>query len=104
MEVEALQATCAISRKQGFRSEALAAATYMNDLVPVCQEVGLDIEVTAQQEVANILWDQGEVPTSIRVLQHLNQKIGRQQNGDKNAKSTLLATLVRKIALLLYSR
>ncbi|EAT82694.2 hypothetical protein SNOG_10359 [Parastagonospora nodorum SN15] len=37
----------------------------------IVKRVGLDIEATAQHEVANVLWEQGETDISIRMRQHL---------------------------------
>lgn len=71
MEVEALVSSSTISRKHGALQESLASVTYLSDIVPQCKSVGLDIEATAQYEVANVLWDQGETEISIRMRQHL---------------------------------
>ncbi|KAF1996760.1 hypothetical protein P154DRAFT_622966 [Amniculicola lignicola CBS 123094] len=72
IEVEALVSTSTLSRKHGALQEALASVTYLSDIVPLCKSVGLaDIEATAQNEAANVLWDQGEAETSIRMRQHL---------------------------------
>ena len=71
MEVEALVSSSALCRKHGALQESLASATYLSDLVEKCRSVGLDIEATAQHEVASVLWEEGEAETSIRMRQHL---------------------------------
>ncbi|KAH5541187.1 serine/threonine-protein kinase Tel1 [Parastagonospora nodorum] len=71
MEVEALVSSSTICRKHGALQESLASVTYLSDIVPDCKAVGLDIEATAQHEVANVLWEQGETDISIRMRQHL---------------------------------
>ncbi|KAI8932149.1 hypothetical protein NX059_011032 [Plenodomus lindquistii] len=71
IEVEALVSSSTISRRHGALQESLASVTYLSDIVPQCKSVGLDIEATAQHEVANVLWDQGETEISIRMRQHL---------------------------------
>lgn len=71
MEVEALVSSSSISRRHGAIQESLASVTYLSDIVPKCKSAGLDIEATAQHEVANVLWEQGETDTSIRMRQHL---------------------------------
>ncbi|KAF2848137.1 hypothetical protein T440DRAFT_556925 [Plenodomus tracheiphilus IPT5] len=71
MEVEALVSSSTVSRRHGALQDSLASVTYLSDIVPQCKSVGLDIEATAQHEVANVLWDQGETEISIRMRQHL---------------------------------
>ncbi|KAH7370991.1 hypothetical protein BKA66DRAFT_573171 [Pyrenochaeta sp. MPI-SDFR-AT-0127] len=71
MEVEALVSSSTVCRKHGALQESLASVTYLSDIVSECKSVGLDIEATAQHEVANVLWEQGETEVSIRMCQHL---------------------------------
>ncbi|KAG9191370.1 serine-protein kinase ATM [Alternaria panax] len=71
MEVEALVSSSSLCRKHGALQESLASVTYLSDIVPECKAIGLDIEATAQHEVANVLWEQGETEISIRMRQHL---------------------------------
>ncbi|KAH6641960.1 hypothetical protein C7974DRAFT_420324 [Boeremia exigua] len=71
MEVEALVSSSSISRRHGAIQDSLASVTYLSDIVQECKSVGLDIEATAQHEVANVLWEQGETDTSIRMRQNL---------------------------------
>lgn len=71
MEVEALVSSSSISRKHGALQESLASVTFLSDIVKECRAVGLDIEATAENQVATVLWEQGEFETSIRMRQHL---------------------------------
>lgn len=71
MEVESLVSSSNINRRHGNLQESLASVTYLSDIVQECKGVGLDIESVAQHEVAGVLWDQGEVETSIRMRQYL---------------------------------
>ncbi|KAL6709090.1 Serine/threonine-protein kinase tel1 [Coniothyrium glycines] len=71
IEVEALVSSSSVCRKHGALQESLASVTYLSDIVAQCKTAGLDIEATAQHEVANVLWEQGETDTSIRMRQHL---------------------------------
>lgn len=84
-----------INRKHGALQESLASVTYLHDIVKQCKTVGLDIEATAQHEVASVLWDQGEAETSIRMRQYLiNHTDFDSQNADISLP-VLLAKLVR---------
>jgi ataxia telangiectasia mutated family protein len=94
IEVEALVSSCAISRQQNALQESLATATYLSDFAPTCQSIGLDIEALALNEVADVLWDQGEHYTSIRMLRCLTEQV--RPNNDKSdiQRSKMLAKLV----------
>ena len=95
VEVKAMISSCAISRQRNSLQESLATATYLSDLIPVCREVGLDIEIAVQNEVADVLWDQGEQTTSIRMLRRLVEQANNKDKGSDVQKSKVLATLVR---------
>ena len=93
MEVEALVSSSAICRKHGALQESLASVTYLSDIVQQCRSVGLDIEATAQHEVASVLWEQGEAETSIRMRQHLIDHA----NFDSQASDISLPVLLAKL-------
>lgn len=96
IEVEALLSSCNISRKHSSLQDSLATATYLSDLAPICSQIGLDIEVAAQNEVADALWDQGEHSTSIRMLRRLTEMPRSKKESDQSHRSRLLAKLVSR--------
>jgi ataxia telangiectasia mutated family protein len=95
MEVEALVSSSSLCRKHGALQESLASVTYLSDIVPECKAVGLDIEATAQHEVANVLWEQGETEISIRMRQHLIDHADFDSQNIDLSLPVLLARLVR---------
>lgn len=95
MEVEALVSSSSISRRHGAIQESLASVTYLSDIVPKCKSAGLDIEATAQHEVANVLWEQGETDTSIRMRQNLIDHANFDSQSVELSLPVLLARLVR---------
>jgi ataxia telangiectasia mutated family protein len=95
MEVEALVSSSTICRKHGALQESLASVTYLSDIVPDCKSVGLDIEATAQHEVADVLWEQGETEISIRMRQHLIDHADFSSQNTDLSLPVLLARLVR---------
>jgi ataxia telangiectasia mutated family protein len=95
MEAEALVSSSTISRRHGAIQESLASVTYLSDIVPECKTAGLDIEATAQYEVANVLWDQGETTTSIRMHQNLIKQTSFDSQNVELSLPVLLARLVR---------
>jgi serine-protein kinase ATM len=94
MEVEALVSSSTISRKHGALQESLASVTYLSDIVPDCKSVGLDIDATAQHEVANVLWEQGETEISIGMRQHLIEHANFDSQDTSLSLPVLLARLV----------
>ena len=98
MEVEALVSSSAVCRKHGALQESLATVTYLSDIVPECKSVGLDIDATAQHEVANVLWEQGETEISIRMRQHL---IDHADFDSQNIDLSLPVLLARLVSLII---
>lgn len=94
MEVETLVASSTIGRKHGALQESLASVTYLSDIVSDCKAVGLDIEAAAQHEVANVLWEQGEIEISIRMRQHLIEHADFNSQNTDLSLPVLLARLV----------
>ncbi|KAF1922871.1 uncharacterized protein M421DRAFT_426490 [Didymella exigua CBS 183.55] len=98
MEVEALVSSSSISRRHGAIHESLASVTYLSDIVPKCKSAGLDIEATAQHEVANVLWEQGETDTSIRMRQNLIDHASFDSQNVELSLPVLLARLGHHLA------
>jgi ataxia telangiectasia mutated family protein len=96
VEVEALVSSSTISRQRNAFQESLATATYLSDLVPTCRDVGLDIEGLAMNEVADVLWDQGEHSTSIRMLRRLTEQMHPKSENEGIERSKMLAKLVSR--------
>ena len=83
-----------MSRRHSALQNALAAATYLNRLVQPCKELGMDISAAVQLESAGVLWDQGEMGASIKLLQELNSTIDTGKHTIHVGKPELLAKLV----------
>ena len=95
IEVHALLDSSRISRKHGALQSSLTAATYLTQLVAPCDRVGINITAITQTELANVLWDQGEMTASIRVLQEMNSSLDLRNQSVRIGKPELLAKLVR---------
>ncbi|PSN65950.1 hypothetical protein BS50DRAFT_677267 [Corynespora cassiicola Philippines] len=98
MEVESLILSSTICRKHGALQESLASVTYLSDIVQHCKSMGLDIETTAQHEVASVLWDQGEAETSIRMRQNLIEHATFDSQATEISLPVLLAKLGHHLA------
>ena len=93
LEVENISISCRVSKQLEASQELLASATYLSDIVSVCDTVGLNITADAERTMAEVLWDQGEKSASIHTLQKLMNAPRR--NGDIDpSRAMLLAQLV----------
>ncbi|KAF2835398.1 hypothetical protein M501DRAFT_1060914 [Patellaria atrata CBS 101060] len=98
MEVQALLAASAIYRKHGALQESLASASYLSDLIPLCKDSGIDIEAISKNEIASVLWDQGEMTASVRMLQEINLGDKLVESDGGLGRSSILAQLARRMA------
>lgn len=62
-----------LNRSHHALQESLSLATSLMDLVGPCRSLGLNLEVAVHVEAANALWDQGEMTSSIGMLQALDR-------------------------------
>jgi serine-protein kinase ATM len=94
LEVHALLESSLMSRSHGALQNSLVTATYLSELTETCSKLGLEIGALTQFEVSNVLWDQGEMIASIRVLQSLNALPDLRKQTIPVGKPELLAKLV----------
>lgn len=94
METRALLSSTQMSRRHGALQNALAGATYLNRMIQPCKDLGLDIQAAVQLETAGVLWDEGEMATSIKMLQDLLPTVDTGKHAIRVGKSELLAKLV----------
>ncbi|KAI9052230.1 hypothetical protein LZ554_003587 [Drepanopeziza brunnea f. sp. 'monogermtubi'] len=74
IEVRTALLASTVNRAHGALQESLSLATSMLDLIKPCHDVGVNPEVAIHLEAANALWDQGEMASSIGMLQSLDDK------------------------------
>lgn len=72
VEVQSALLASTINRAHNALQESLSLATSMIGLIGPCLEVGVNSEVAIHLEAANALWDQGEMASSIGMLQALD--------------------------------
>ena len=94
VESRVLLSSSHMSRMHGALQNALTTATYLNQLVIPCEEAGIDISAAVQFESANVLWAQGEMTASIRMLQDLRKSLSSHAPSAHVGKPELLAKLV----------
>ena len=94
VETQALLASSKISRYHGMLQNALSTATYLSHLIEPCEEIGLNVVAAVRYEGANVLWDQGEMTASVRMLQELEFDSRLQAQDIQVGKPEILAKLV----------
>ena len=94
LESHLLLASSHMSRAHGAIQNALSTVTYLTELIEPCKEVGVDISAVARLASANVLWDQGEMTASIRMLQDLQGLLDSHVQLIGVSKPELLAKLV----------
>lgn len=81
-------------RSFGSFEQALNNVAYLSDIAPSCKDSGLNIDGAVKKELANVLWDRGELAPSIRVLKDLIDHEDFDSQSLPIGKAGLLATLV----------
>ena len=94
LEGHILLASSHMSRAHGAIQNALSTVTYLTELVKPCKDVGVDISAVVRLASANVLWDQGEMTASIRMLQDLQGLLDSEAQLVEVSKPELLAKLV----------
>ena len=87
-----------VNREHGALQESLTTATYVNSLIEPCKALGLEIEAAAGLEIASAMWDQGEIPSSIGVLQELQRMPNLKSQTIPVSKAIILAKLASQIS------
>ena len=94
IEARSVISSSQFARKNDLIQQSLTAATYLSQLVPVCQEVDVHMDAAAHFEVATTLWRQGEISTSVQMLQELCSRTDLLKQSIQIGRAGMLAQLV----------
>jgi ataxia telangiectasia mutated family protein len=94
LEANVFRQSLEISRNHGVSQASLKSAVTLSKLTEPCAELGMNIEGAASFDLANVLWDQGEMTASIRMLQHLKGQGDLHKQAIPISRAELLVTLV----------
>ena len=102
LEVKAIRESLRITRDHGISQASMKSAICLSNLVRPCSSYGINIEGIAKFDLANVLWDQGEMAASIRMLKQLKAQndLGKQTAPVNRAE--LLVTLVCQLRLFFF--
>lgn len=99
VEVQSALLASTINRAHNALQESLSLATSMIGLIVPCREVGLNTEVSIQLETANALWDQGEMASSIGMLQSLDDILLLKNQTIPVGRSHLLSKIGHQVSV-----
>ncbi|KAG5949538.1 hypothetical protein E4U53_005845 [Claviceps sorghi] len=99
MQVESMILSSGIYRHHQATQECLNIATALTELIPQCKDLNLHVDAAIKIEVANSLWDHGEMGTSIRMLQAIDQDSSLTKQNIRVCRSDLLSRIGHKVSL-----
>jgi ataxia telangiectasia mutated family protein len=94
IEAQSVISSSQFSRRNDLIQQSLTAATYLSQLVPLCQEIDVNMDAAAHFEVATTLWRQGEISTSVQMLQELCSRTDLLKQSIQVGRAGMLAQLV----------
>lgn len=94
LEAESLRETFKVARDHSEELASLKSAVSLSSLVKACSENALSVDAVAKFDLANVLWDQGEMITSIHMLQQLAAQKDLHKQSISMSRAEVLATLV----------
>ncbi|KAI9676638.1 MAG: Serine/threonine-protein kinase tel1 [Trizodia sp. TS-e1964] len=97
-EIKTLLHSSQTSRSHGALQNSLSTAIYLSELVEPSERLGLEIAASTQFEGANVLWEQGEMAASIRMLKAIHSLGDLSKQDIRLGKPELLAKLGNKVS------
>lgn len=94
LEVKVIRRSLEIARNHDMPQASLKSAICLSKLAQACSSKDINIEGAAKFDLANVLWDQGEMTTSIRMLQQLSGQKHLNKQAVPISRAELLVTLV----------
>ncbi|OJJ51010.1 hypothetical protein ASPZODRAFT_162899 [Penicilliopsis zonata CBS 506.65] len=98
LQVKTVRQSLDILKDHDLPQASLKGAIYINKLVEPCAALGINIDAAAKFDLANVLWEQGEMTTSIRMLQQLNEQNDLNKQTIPVSCAELLVTLGHHVA------
>lgn len=99
MQVESMILSSGVYRYHQATQESLNIATALTELIPQCEDLNLHVDAAIKIEVANSLWDHGEMGTSIRMLQAIDRNSSLTKQSIRVRRSDLLSKIGHKVSL-----
>ncbi|KAK4151510.1 hypothetical protein C8A00DRAFT_17083 [Chaetomidium leptoderma] len=91
VQIRGLLLSSDIFRFHRANQETLNLSTTLTDLIRSSESLGLSVDAAIKMEAANSLWDQGEMITSIRMLQNIDKDSSLKKQTVPVSRSDLLS-------------
>lgn len=104
LEAKVFRQSLDITRSHGVSQASLRSAITLSKLTEPCAQLGLNIEGAAKYDLANVLWDQGEMTASIQMLRQLQGQNDLHKQAIPLNRAELLVTLVSSTRILINYR
>ncbi|KGO64762.1 PIK-related kinase, FATC [Penicillium italicum] len=98
LEAKVIRQSLEITRTHGISQASLKSAMSLSKLAEPCAALGMNIDGAAKFDLANVLWDQGEMTASIRMLQQLKGQNDLHKQAIPLSRAELLVTLGHHVA------
>ncbi|KAI9671348.1 MAG: Serine/threonine-protein kinase tel1 [Alyxoria varia] len=98
VEVSSGLKSSTVLRSHGSLQESLVEMTYLSKLIDPCKRAGLRIEASVNEEIANNMWDRGEILPAIRIFQDLEQAGELESQSIQVGEAGMLSTLGHHIS------
>lgn len=99
VEVESQLLSSGLYRFHEATQESLNIATSLSNLIPICRDMDLHVDASINMEVANSLWDHGEMSTAIRMLQAIDKDSLLNKQAIPVTKADLLAKIGDRMSI-----
>ncbi|KAL6797004.1 hypothetical protein J3E68DRAFT_321474 [Trichoderma sp. SZMC 28012] len=99
MEIKSMLLASGIYRYHQATQESLNISTALSDLIKPCEELGVHVDVAIKIEVANSLWDHGEMTTSIKMLQGIDNPTALKKQAIPVSRSDLLSKIGHRMSV-----
>ncbi|KAK4123161.1 hypothetical protein N657DRAFT_681296 [Parathielavia appendiculata] len=99
VQIRGLLLSSDIFRFHRANQETLNLSTSLTDLIGSSESLGLSVDAAIRMETANSLWDQGEMITSIRMLQNINKDSSLKKQTVPVSRSDLLSKIGYQVSV-----
>ncbi|KAM0254845.1 hypothetical protein ACHAQJ_006386 [Trichoderma viride] len=99
MEIKSMLLASGIYRYHQATQESLNISTALNDLIKPCEDLGVHVDVAITIEVANSLWDHGEMSSSIKMLQGIDNVTSLKRQAIPVSRSDLLSKIGHRMSV-----
>jgi ataxia telangiectasia mutated family protein len=99
MEIRSMLLASGIYRYHQATQESLNISTSLNNLIKPCEDLGVHVDVAITIEVANSLWDHGEMSSSIKMLQGIDNVTALKKQAIPVSRSDLLSKIGHRMSV-----